>query len=376
MSEMNPVSLLIKPVSAECTLECPYCFYKKVQAMYPGTTKEMTKTTLETVLKQYLEMNFTVSSLCFQGGEPLLADMDLYYAVPEFFDRYASNGQTLEVSFQTNAVGITREWTCLFSLLHALIGVSLDGPKSIHDTYRITSGGNGTFDAVMNGIDLLREDNIPFNILSMITDKTIENADLIYDFFLEQHFTWLQFIPCVQIDPLTNNLSVGSITGDGFARFYSTLFDRWFEKGYPEVSIRLFEDILFYLVDGTAVSCTFKETCDSYLVIEYNGDVYPCEFFVDREWKLGNLHERSLPEVLNDPLRKKFMYLKMECSERCTDCKYFSLCHGGCTKHHLNCNIYHKMTNHLCTGYYRFLDYTYSRFLELRDDILKRRNAE
>jgi uncharacterized protein len=372
---MNPVSLLIKPVSAECTLECQYCFYKKVHEMYPGTTKEMTKTTLETVLKQYLEMDFTVSSLCFQGGEPLQADMNLYYAVPELFDRYAGNGQTLEVSFQTNAVGITREWTSLFTLLHALVGVSLDGPKSIHDACRITSGGNGTFNTVMHGIDLLREDNIPFNILSMITDETIEHADSIYDFFLKQQFKWLQFIPCVEIDPVTDNLSACSITSDGFARFYSSLFDRWFENGYPDVSIRLFEDILFYLVDGAAVSCTHKETCDSYLVIEYNGDVYPCEFFVDREWKLGNLHEQSFSEVLNNPLRKKFMYLKTKYADHCTDCNYYALCHGGCTKHHLNGTIYHKMTNHLCAGYYRFLDYTYSRFLELRDDILKRRNA-
>ena len=130
----------------------------------------MTKSTFEMLLKKYLEMNFDISSLCFQGGEPLLTDINLFYFIPDIFDTYANNGQTLDISFQTNAVLITREWTRLFALLHALVGVSLDGPQGIHDAYRFSHNGSGTFNAVMKGIDYLREDNIPFNIL--INDNT------------------------------------------------------------------------------------------------------------------------------------------------------------------------------------------------------------
>lgn len=369
---MTPFSLLLKPVSAACTLECSYCFYKKTFGIYPGTANRMTGSTLEKVLQLYLEMGFDISSLCFQGGEPLLADVNFYYLIPELFDRYAASGQTLELSFQTNAVGITREWTRLFSLLHALVGVSLDGPRNIHDAYR----GDGTFDAVMKGIDHLRSDDIPINILAMITDKSIGNIDIMYDFFMERQFKWLQFIPCVEVDHLTKRLSAFSITSEGFERFYSSLFDRWFENGYPDVSIRLFEDILLYLVEGVVGSCTHKEMCDSHLVIEYNGDVYPCDFFVDRKWKLGNIHETPLSGLVRSPLRNKFMHLKSEYAAACSGCRYYALCRGGCTKHYLYSSICHVMPNHLCAGYYRFLDYTYGRFLELRDDILKRRNAQ
>jgi uncharacterized protein len=241
----------------------------------------------------------------------------------------------------------------------------------MHDAYR----GNGTFNAVMKGIDLLRSDDIPINILAMITDKSIGNADMMYDFFMECQFKWLQFIPCVEVDPLTNRLSAFSITGEGFERFYSSLFDRWFENGYPDVSIRLFEDILLYLVEGVPGSCTHKEVCDSYLVVEHNGDVYPCDFFVDRKWKLGNIHEASFSALLRSPLRRKFAHLKSGYAAACSDCRYYALCRGGCTKHYLYSSTYPAMPNHLCEGYYRFLDYTYGRFLELRDDILQRRNA-
>jgi uncharacterized protein len=372
---MKPFSLLIKPVSCDCTLECRYCFYKKTAACYPEHSTMMSKSTLEAILKQYLSLCFPVSSLCFQGGEPLLADPHLYHAIPELFDRYAHDGQTLEVSFQTNGVGITPEWTNLFALLHALVGVSLDGPENLHDAYRVTWGGNGTFTSVMNGIDLLRQDDIPFNILTMITDKSVGHADAIYTFFREQGFNWLQFIPCVETDLLTNELSEHSITGEGFERFYSTLFDRWFDNGYPDVSIRLFEDILFTLVDGVAGSCTHKPVCDGYLVIEYNGDVYPCDFFVDPAWYLGTIHRQPIAELLRHPLRLQFMQLKTEYASGCGNCKFNALCRGGCPKHYLYYNSCHTPRNHLCAGYHRFLDYTYDRFLELRDDILQRRNA-
>ena len=373
---MKPFSLLVKPVAADCNLECRYCFYKKVKEIYPGNATRMTESTLEILLRKYLEMNFDVSSLCFQGGEPLLMDMNFYSLIPDLFDRYANNGQTLEISFQTNAVSITREWTRLFSLLHALVGVSLDGPKSINDAYRINDEGNGTFIDIMNGIDCLREDDIPFNILAMITNKSIGNADSIYKFYLNENFKWIQFIPCVEVDPHTNKLSSHSITSEEFGRFYSSLFDMWFENGYPDVSIRLFEDILFYLVDGVTISCNYKEKCDGYLLIEHNGDVYPCDFFVNSKWKIGNINNDSFPDLLTKPLRTKFMNLKSSLALHCRDCRYFDLCHGGCAKHYLHPAIFNKIPNHLCSGFYRFLDYTYSRFLEIREDIIRRRNAE
>lgn len=373
---MHPFSLLIKPVSGDCSLDCRYCFYRTVKDCYPGSVHRMTPSTLATLLEKYLALRFDVSSLCFQGGEPLLMDIDFYHTLPELFSVHADNGQSLEVSFQTNGIGINREWVNLFTLLHALVGVSLDGPEQIHDAYRVTRSGNGTFGAVMKSIDGLRSSGIPFNILTMITEKSVGETDALYNFFLDEQLNWLQFIPCVEVDPVTKQLSACSITGEGFERFYSLLFDRWFEHGYPDVSIRLFEDILFHLVDGVTVSCTNRKTCDGYLVVEYNGDVYPCDFFVTPEWKLGTVHEYTFPALTQSPKRKRFMHKKKAFASHCSECKYFALCSGGCPKHYLYSGNENRLPNHLCRGYSRFLDYTWSRFLELRDDILKRRNAQ
>lgn len=373
---MTPFSLLIKPVSADCNLECQYCFYKKTKKLYSVNTTVMTIATLETIVQKYLGMNFNISSLCFQGGEPLLLDPHIYYRIPDIFNKYANSEQILEISFQTNAVLITREWTKLFSLLHALVGVSLDGPQNIHDTYRYDSNGSGTFNSVMKGIDFLISGNIPFNLLSMITHKSCRNADSIYSFFLKEHFKWIQFIPCIEIDPVTRKLTPYSITSEEYGSFYSSLFDRWFENGYPDISIRLFEDILFFLVDGINISCTCKSLCDSHLIIEYNGDVYPCDFFVNNEWRIGNIQQHSLSELISHPLRIKFMNLKSEYAVHCTECKFYTLCHGGCMKHYLYFNLNNKIPNHLCNGFQMFLNYSYDRFLEIRNDIIKRRNEK
>jgi len=372
---MNPFSLLIKPVSATCNLECGYCFYRKTKEFYPARSTAMTAATLETLLKKYLEMRFDVSSLCFQGGEPLLADRDLYHRIPGIFNAHAESGQTLEVSFQTNATLITREWTTLFKHLHALVGVSLDGPAYIHDTARTAADGSGTFSAVMKGIDRLREEHVPFNILSMITPRSCGNAHAIYDFILREEFRWLQFIPCLTTATAKENNRDFLITGEEYARFYSSLFDRWFENGYPHISIRLFEDILFYLVDAIHVSCTFREKCDGYLVIEYNGDVYPCDFFVNNDWRIGNIHQHTLTDMLTNHTRSGFLRLKPAYAGHCRSCKYFGLCRGGCAKHYLYSGK-ENSSNHFCNGFRRFLDHAYDRFLELRDDIIRRRNAQ
>ena len=372
---MHPFSLLVKPVSGDCTLACRYCFYRGVKEYYPGSVHRMTPSTLAAMMEKYLALRFDVSSLCFQGGEPLLMDVDFYHALPELFAAHAVGGQSLEVSFQTNGIGINREWVNLFSRLCALVGVSLDGPEQLHDACRMTCGGDSTFGAVMKGIDCLRTGGIPFNILTMITDKSAGQADILYDFFLDEQFNWLQFIPCVEVDPVTGQLSGFSISGEEFERFYSSLFDRWFENGYPDVSIRLFEDILFHLVDGVNVACTNRKTCDGYLVVEYNGDVYPCDFFVTPEWKIGSVHDSAFRALTESPVRKRFMDVKTAFVSHCGECKYSALCNGGCPKHYLYSTVDTRMPNHLCRGYYRFLDHTWSRFLELRDDILKRRNA-
>jgi uncharacterized protein len=328
---MQSLSLLIKPSSHRCNLSCDYCFYRRVGRLYPQGTL-MTIETADLMIRKALEAAGGRVSFTWQGGEPTLLGLDFYREVVRLQNRFRGPGQAVENVLQTNGVLITDEWADFLKKNRFLVGVSLDGPREIHDRYRRDGKQQGTYDAVMRGIARLRKAGVPFNVLCLVTDANVGDPESLYRFFRGHDFSHLQFIPCRETDPDTGGLLGFSVTAPALLAFYTRLFDLWMKDGFFDVSIRMFEDILIYLIDGAKVSCGFADRCDSYLLVEHNGDVYPCDFFVYPEYRIGNIVDSSFSELAAAPARERFAALKSALPGPCTGCEWVAFCRGDCTR--------------------------------------------
>jgi uncharacterized protein len=331
-TSLKSISLLVKPASGLCNLSCEYCFYRRVKEIYPEMPAKMSLTSAEAVIRKTLFAGAYLSSFCWQGGEPLLMGLDFFRNVVEFQKKYARPGQTVENSIQTNGLLLDDKWCEFLHKENFLVGISLDGPAPVHDFYRKENSGKGTFIKVMQSIELMKKHGVEFNILCLLTDRNIKSPVELYNFFRSNDFRFLQFINCFENDFTSGTLKAFSVRGRETGEFYIGLFDEWFGKDFYDVSIRFFEDILLYLVDGVKASCCYNKECSSYIVVEHNGDCYPCDFFVFREWKIGNLIKSDIRTVMNSKLRAKFASLKSDLPAECRECRILSFCMGDCTR--------------------------------------------
>lgn len=326
------LALLIKPTSWRCNLACPYCFYRRAGELYPDPSALMDEKTLEAVVKKALGIGAAYNVFTWQGGEPTLAGVGFFEEVLRLQERYRAPHQRVENTIQTNVTLIDESWCRFFARGNFLVGVSLDGPEDVHDRYRRSPSGEGSYSRVMEGITLMETHGVAFNIVTLLTDANVGRAEELYRFFKGKGFPFLQFINCFENDPETGRLETFSVRGAEVGEFYRTLFDLWIADGFPDVSIRLFEDILIYLIDGVHVSCCWMDRCASYLVVEHNGDCYPCDFFVDPAWRLGNLVDDDMATIRESPLRRRFSTLKSDLPEACRGCALLRFCNGDCTK--------------------------------------------
>jgi uncharacterized protein len=329
---MSSITLLIKPTSFRCNLDCSYCFYRRVEGVYPELEHFMDLETAGTLIRKALRLGHEENLFCWQGGEPTLMGLDFFRQVVRLQRELALPGQTIGNSIQTNGVLIDKAWADFFGDSGFFVGLSLDGPEQLHDYYRKSSSGKGTFSKVMRAAQLLKDRGVQFNILTLVNDRNVSEPEKLYRFFRSHGFSHLQFIPCFETDPATGRSQPFSITGEQLGRFHCALFDLWMKDGFTDVSIRTFEDILIYYIDGVHVSCNWFQECASYLVVEHNGDVYPCDFFVFPEWKLGNIVADTFQQIAANPLRKKFARIKAELPQACKGCRWLPFCHGDCTK--------------------------------------------
>jgi len=344
------ISLLVKPTSSLCNLSCTYCFYRRVQGLYPGMPTKMKRSTAQALIRKTLSANAPLNSFCWQGGEPLLMGLDFFRDVIAFQKEHARPGQTIENSLQTNGLLLDDRWCEFLRQQNFLVGISLDGPAPIHDFYRKDHAQKGTFACVMRSIGLMKKHEVQFNILCLLTDQNIESPVDLYHFFRSHDLRHLQFINCFENDDLSGALKTFSVQGKQTGEFYIKLFDEWFGKDFFDVSIRFFEDILLYLVDGVKASCCYNNECKSYLVVEHNGDCYPCDFFVFKEWKIGNLRESSIRTILSNPLRARFASLKTDLPAACTECRIAPFCKGDCTRFRYLPETGYKNISEYCTA--------------------------
>ena len=325
-------SILIKPASAVCNLDCAYCFYldREADPYKDLPARRMTDDTLERLVDGYLFYSFPNSTFAFQGGEPTLAGLPFFEKLIKLQQQYGRGGQSVSNTIQTNAILLDENWCDLFSSYQWLLGVSIDGPEPMHDLYRFNRGGQGTWRRVMQSIELLKKKRVEFNVLCVLSQANVHEPKSVYKFFRSLGIDNIQFIPLAEFDA-NGELLPFTITADEYGRFLCEVFDLWWPER-RKVRIRFFDNIAEALAGQKPGNCTMHETCDSYVVVEYNGDVYPCDFFVERDWKLGNLTLDSWSEIARRQRRFNFAGKKTIAHPDCQVCEYQSICHGGCPK--------------------------------------------
>jgi uncharacterized protein len=368
---MQPFTLLIKPSGSDCNVDCAYCFYKS-RAPQVGTGRQrMSAEVLETLVKDYLGLRFPLSGFAWQGGEPTLMGLDFYRRAVELQKQYGGAGQEVGNSLQTNALLLDNaDWCKFLAENKFLVGISIDGPRELHDHYRLDLGGHGTWERVMRAIECCREHKVEFNTLTLVNHLTADHPDEVFDFLLALGSRYLQFIPCVEVDPESGRVAEFSATPKQYGDFLCRVFDRWLAFGPERLSIRDFDSILSHCIAGRPTLCTFDRQCSQYIVVEHTGDVFPCDFFVEPKWRLGNIRETPIQELAACARKKAFARLKQDLATKCLVCRYLPMCRGGCLKDRAafdKDNLGRE--SYFCESYRRFFDYALPRFMQIAAQI-------
>ena len=294
---MTPFALLVKPVGARCNLACDYCFYLDKAMLYPNGPQLMPGVVLERMLETYLSLPFDSFSVAFQGGEPLLAGLPFFRKANDWAKRFLPAGRRLSLAIQTNATLMTSEAARFFADEGWLVGVSVDGPAAVHDAHRHTLDGHGTHADALRGIEALREADCEYNVLALVTEANVHEPERIYRYVRDElGGKWQQY---------TDHLE--SVTTQQWDGFLVGVLDTWLADGDPgRVSVRNIDAALSYARIGRADQCIFADRCDGHVVVERNGDIYPCDFFVSSATRLGNIMESGWHELRENPTARSF----------------------------------------------------------------------
>jgi uncharacterized protein len=329
-------SILIKPAGPDCNLGCEYCFYLEKSALYPGSnTHRMNDRVLEELIKQTMEQSGGNFSFGWQGGEPTLMGLDFFKKVVHYEKVYGKN-KMVSNGLQTNGLLLDEEWADFLKKYDFLVGLSLDGPQHIHDKYRLTKNNQPSWEEGNKSARMLLERGVAVNAMCCITSYSASYARELYEFYKNLGFTWMQFIPIVETDKDNPRKAADfSLSAEQYGQFLIEIFDLWikdFKNGQPTTNVRFIETIFHTYVGVDAPECTFRKECGVYVTVEHNGDIYPCDFFVESKWKLGNLMDGRIIDMLNSPKQNKFGQLKSKLPRKCRTCHWYKHCFGGCTK--------------------------------------------
>jgi uncharacterized protein len=366
------VHVMAKPVGPICNLDCKYCFYLEKERLYPGAPDwAMSGEVLEAFIRQYIEVNDApVVSFTWQGGEPTLLGVEYFQRVAALQAKYA-NGKTIQNAFQTNAVLIDDEWARFFKEQDVLVGVSIDGPREIHDAYRVDKGGQPTFDKVMRGLDVLARHEVSFNTLTTVHRVSGDHPLDVYRFLKAHGSGYMQFIPIVErtTPSARDGLTLVSPDFDGrasvtswsveprqFGEFLCAIFDEWVRRDVGEYFVQLFDVCLEMWAGLEASLCVFRRTCGGALALEHSGDLYSCDHYVYPENRLGNIMDAPLDALARSAAQQAFGEAKdTALPQYCRDCDVRFACNGECPKHRfLTTPDGEPGLNYLCAGYKRF----------------------
>ena len=377
--------LLAKPSGSTCNIDCTYCFFLSKEWLYPNEKSRMSDVTLETYIRQLLESHRTPTvTVAWQGGEPTLMKLDFFRRSVELVEKYRRPGQIVQHTFQTNGILLDDEWCAFFKEHNFLVGLSVDGPRELHDTYRVDRTKQGTFDKVMRGWRYLHLHGVDFNILCTVNAANEKHGRAVYRFFRdEMDAKWVQFIPIVeraseetisianlgwseqanrkrllytQSGNLVTNRSVGS---EQYGRFLVDIFEEWVRHDVGQVFVQMF-DVTLEAYFGRHLLCIHAPTCGYGPALEFNGDLYSCDHFVEPKYLLGNIHETHMLKLVASAQQRKFGDDKRDSlTAQCQSCPVRQLCHGGCPKDRFAASRDGEPgQNYLCPGLELFFTHT------------------
>ncbi|TMD66303.1 MAG: anaerobic sulfatase maturase [Chloroflexi bacterium] len=378
--------MLSKPSGATCNLDCTYCFFLSKEKLYPNSRFRMSEDLLETYIRQLIESQRTPEvTIAWQGGEPTLMGLDFFKRSIDYVKRYARPGTTIQHTMQTNGILLNDEWCAFFREHHVLIGLSMDGPAAMHDTYRVDKGGAPTFHKVLRAARLLQEHQVEFNILTTVNAANADHPLEVYRFLRDEIGTqFMQFIPIVE--RINEQGAIGFQEGDTvsersvkpeqWGKFLIAIFDEWLRHDVGIVFVQMFDAALASWVGAPPALCIFSETCGNALAMEHNGDVYSCDHFVEPKYLLGNIQQRHMIELVASDRQRQFGLHKRDSLPRyCRECEVRFACHGECPKNRfLETPDGEPGLNYLCAGYKAFFTHI-DRPMRIMAELLHRDRA-
>jgi uncharacterized protein len=375
--------VLTKPTGAICNLDCKYCFFLSKEELYPNSRFRMTDETLERYVRQQLDAQQGPEvTLAWQGGEPTLMGLDFFRRSVELADRHRRPEQAVQHTIQTNGTLLDDDWCRFFKAHRFLVGLSLDGPRTMHDAYRVDKGGHPTFDKVVRAWRLLRQHQVDVNLLCTVNAANQDHPLEVYRFFRDElGARYLQFIPIVErvnADGRTRFQEGSTVTGrsvgsEAWGRFLIAIFDEWVRRDVGTVFVQMFDAALASWVGAPPAICIFAETCGDAVALEHTGDLYSCDHFVEPGYLLGNIARTPLAELVGSPAQRAFGAAKRDTLPRyCRECPVRFACHGECPKNRFILTPDGEPgLNYLCAGYKAFFTHV-DRPMRLMAELLRR----
>jgi uncharacterized protein len=359
--------VMAKPTGAVCNLDCSYCFFLDKEALYPGSTFRMSDAMLERYIAQLADGHRTSDvTVAWQGGEPTLMGLDFFRRAVALQEKYRKPGMTFLNTFQTNGTRLDDAWCAFFKENNYLIGLSIDGPREMHDANRVDKGGHGTFKQVMRGLRLLQKHGVDFNVLTTINASNGDHPVEVYRFLRDEAGAdWMQFIPIVErinsdgrsLYQEGSTVSSRSVTAEQFGKFLIGVFDEWIRRDVGRIFVQTFEAALANWIGlpGSGV-CVFDETCGSAVALEHNGDLYSCDHFVEPNYLLGNIEDTAMIDLIGSEFQRTFGRNKRDTLPKyCLDCEVRFACQGECPKNRfITAPSGEPGLNYLCAGYKAF----------------------
>lgn len=373
----QPLTVLVKPAGPDCNLACSYCFYREKAALFPEAPRHrMSEDTLRTLIRKYMNYHDDTVPFAWQGGEPTLMGLDFFRRAVEFQQLYGRPGQAVSNSLQTNAILLDDPgWARFLREYKFLVGVSLDGPPEVHDAFRRTHAGDPSHARVLAALDNLLAHEVEVNILAMVQPENVHRPEETYEYLLSLGIDFLQFIPLAEPDPSGSGLAPFSIDPHDYGRFLCAIFDLWASEQPRPAYVRMFDDALAVVMGFDHPTCMFGPECGLYFVVEHNGDIFACDFFVEEQWRYGNIHEIELHHLPRLERYQQFRARKTAGLTECARCEWFSLCHGGCPKYRVMLGDAARPT-YFCAAYRMFFEHAHDRLQAIARRLRARRVAE
>lgn len=386
----KPLYVMLKPAGAHCNLACKYCYYLEKNKLYSTAQRHlMSDEMLEQFTREYIEAQ-TMNQVLFtwHGGEPLLRSIDFYRKALSLQQKYAG-GRCIDNIIQTNGTLLTDEWCEFFAQNHWLVGISIDGPQPYHDHYRLTAAGKTSWKKVMQGIKLLKKHGVEWNAMAVVNTYNANHPLEFYRFFKENGCQFLQFTPIVErltrhedgrtlaslADKNEIPLSEASVAPEQWGYFLCAIFDEWVRKDVGKIFVEIFDCTLANWMGISPGICAYSKECGHAGVMEHNGDVYSCDHFVFPEYKLGNIRDHSLIDMLYGEQQQEFSRLKHSSLPRqCKECDMEFACHGECPKNRFMKDKYGDSgLNYLCPGYYHYYQHVAPYMDYMKQELMSQR---